>query len=172
MAALSLHTTLPSLRRTLLFLSLAGACAAAIAAAPARAADDDARTYCKSAGTDDQRFPLTADMVADANKALGTAMPADIAVKQITWRCMDSRVMVCAVGANLHCGRADTQVVATPETSAWCKQNPGASFIPAYVTGRDTIWKWRCDGRKPHIDGPAHTVDKQGFIAENWKALD
>lgn len=47
-------------------------------------------------------------------------------------------------------------------------QQPDSDFIPAYITGHDTIYEWRCTNGAPEIVKQVFQVDAQGFIADIW----
>ncbi len=57
-----------------------------------------------------------------------------------------------------------------PETTAYCHENPGMG-IPYAVTGHDTIYTWQCAGERAVAGKAILAVDKQGYIAKNWKEL-
>jgi len=88
------------------------------------------------------------------------------------WRCMNSDVWVCFVGANLPCGeQADTSRLPSQVMQTYCGANSGAEFIPAVVTGRATIFEWRCIGEDPSIIKQSFSADSQGYLAEVWYKL-
>ena len=87
------------------------------------------------------------------------------------YRCAEGRLLVCNLGANLPCGKANTSR-ALPAADAWCAERPGSDFIPMYVTGHDTVYRWRCDGTKAATTGKPLEVDRRGFIVELWKPAD
>jgi hypothetical protein len=39
------------------------------------------------------------------------------------------------------------------------------------ATGHGTIYQWSCQGRRAVASKAAVHVDPQGYIAENWKAV-
>jgi hypothetical protein len=98
-------------------------------------------------------------------------MPPDVAVKTTVFRCSNGRVLVCTVGANLVCGRANTSRTPGRGQIDWCREHPNDAFIPAVATGHDTIYTWRCENRVPRIDRPTLDVDARGFIVQNWQPL-
>jgi hypothetical protein len=53
----------------------------------------------------------------------------------------------------------------------WCRDNPGASSIPAVATGHDTIFEWTCQAGTAKASRQTLHVDPHGFVAEFWKAL-
>lgn len=85
------------------------------------------------------------------------------------WRCMDGKVWVCHFGANLPClEKAHTAQLPTPGMENYCKNNPSAHNIPAVVTGRATVYEWKCESGKPKIVRQLFTSDRQGFLSEFW----
>jgi hypothetical protein len=85
-------------------------------------------------------------------------------------RCAGSKLMACSVGANLNCFKADTRRT-LPGATAWCHDNPGSTGIPMSATGHDTIYEWSCRGGRAVAGKAALKVDRQGYIADNWKEL-
>jgi hypothetical protein len=127
--------------------------------------------YCQRAGTNDTTHPIPEALVPAVNAAFGTRMPARVAMDTTVFRCTDHRIMVCTVGANLPCGKADTSRAPNPGAIQWCRNNPDADFVPAAATGHDTIYAWRCRAGTPQIARQALHIDPQGFVAEFWKRL-
>jgi hypothetical protein len=126
--------------------------------------------YCARQGTDDRLQPIPADLVPAVNALFHTTMPRQVAIDTTVLRCLDAHVLVCTQGANLPCGKADTQRT-TDGGTQWCRDHPDASFIPAYATGHATIFEWRCRGSVPEIARQLYEVDPRGFIAQYWKRL-
>jgi len=88
------------------------------------------------------------------------------------WRCMDGQVWVCHFGANLPClERADTSREPTPAMESFCQADPAAESIPAAVTGRATVYEWRCNAGRPQVSRQVLRVDAQGYLADFWYAL-
>ena len=56
-------------------------------------------------------------------------------------------------GANLPCGKMNT---ARDNQGAddYCRANPDVDVVPAFATGHDTIYSYRCAGGRPVIVGP------------------
>lgn len=127
---------------------------------------------CRDVGTDDTARPIPDSLVAAASRLFGLqAMPPE-QIRRSTWyRCSAGRVLLCNGGANLPCGKADASA-RLPAADAWCAQHPGAAFIPMYVTGHDTIYRWRCSGGRAATEGAPMEVDQRGFIARYWKPAD
>ena len=122
-------------------------------------------------GTDDTTRPIPETLVPAVNATFKTRMPPRVAMDTTVFRCAEHRVMVCTVGANLACGKADTSRAPNPGVIQWCRDNPDADFVPAAATGHDTIHAWRCHTRKPQIARQTLHVDPRGFVAEFWKQL-
>ncbi len=88
------------------------------------------------------------------------------------WRCMNTSVWVCHYGANLPClEKADTTQEPNLDMETYCQANPTSDFIPASVTGRATVYEWRCKDGKPKVVQQYFTVDPQGYLAEFWYEL-
>jgi hypothetical protein len=85
-------------------------------------------------------------------------------------RCVGAKTMVCTVGANLSCGKAERRR-SLPGASAFCRQSPGSDVVPMAATGHDTIYEWRCVGARAVAGKIVSPVDAQGYIAENWREL-
>jgi hypothetical protein len=114
------------------------------------------------------------DVIAEGIRAAFGAEGVDLEVyrRGTFWRCMDSKVYACNVGANLPCeSKADQSQEATQPMIDYCKQDPDADFIPAVVTGRSTIYEWGCDGTEPVIIQQYTEVDEQGYPATFWHEL-
>ncbi len=136
----------------------------------ARAASPGA--YCRLTGTDDALRAVPASLVPVVVRLFQLdAMPAAQVRRSTYFRCANRHVLVCNVGANLPCGKADTQRI-LPGADAWCAGHAGSDPIPMYVTGHATIYRWHCDGPRAAITGTALDVDQRGFIAQYWKQAD
>jgi putative hemolysin len=161
----------------LIVASLAG-CGATVAPAPTStpAAYTDPFAYCAAVGTIDApdttyTGPRVPQSVAEGlQKALNAPdLPIDVLENGSSWRCMDGQVYACFVGANLPCeAKADTNRTPNQEEIDFCQQNPDSDFIPAVVTGRETVFEWRCRGGAPEIVQQVFQADAQGFLSEIW----
>ena len=126
---------------------------------------------CVRIGTDDATRAIPAELAPAVNAAFGMRMPAPVAVATTVFRCMDGHVLVCTAGANLPCGKANTSRTPGAGAVEWCRGHADSGFVPAYVTGHDTIYDWRCRGGVPELAEQALTVDARGFIAQYWRTL-
>ncbi len=146
-------------------------------AATGQAQFTDPFAYCAAVGVvdaPDARYtgPEAPEAVVNGlREVLGTPddAPMEPFVAGTFWRCMDGRVWACFVGANLPCTtKADTSRTPTPDMADFCKANPNSDFIPAYVTGRATVYEWRCTNGAPEIVKQLVEPDAEGFLANIW----
>ena len=154
--------------------AIAGAiCGLLLLSTPAAALSGTAERYCRRAGTDDTVRAIPRSLVPAATRLFvcARANPPVAWVRASTFfRCVAGRVLLCNVGANLPCGKANTSRHLAG-AQAWCAGHPGSPFVPAYATGHDTIYRWRCSGSTAQAFGAPLRVDRRGFIAEFWKPL-
>jgi hypothetical protein len=85
-------------------------------------------------------------------------------------RCVRGTLMGCFVGANLNCDKADMRR-SSLGAAAWCRSHPGAADIPMAATGHDTIYAWSCRGGHAVPGKAVVKVDRQGYVAQNWKEI-
>jgi hypothetical protein len=136
----------------------------------------DPFAYCVAVGTADTPGPdyvgpqVPESVAQGLQKALNAPdTPIDVLENGSIWRCMDGSVYACFVGANLPCeARANTDRTPTQEEIDYCQQNPGSDFIPAVVTGRETVYEWRCLNGAPDIVEQLTQPDAQGFLSDIW----
>ncbi|MHB9033917.1 MAG: hypothetical protein ACYC6L_12835 [Anaerolineae bacterium] len=136
----------------------------------------DPFTYCAAVGTVDtpQGDYSGVKVPESVAKGLQTALnapdtPLNILENESVWRCMDGSVYACFVGANLPCeARANTDRTPAKAVADYCHQNPKADVVPADITGRETVYEWRCKGGVPEIARQVFQADARGFIAEIW----
>jgi putative hemolysin len=139
----------------------------------------DPFAYCSAVGTvdaPDTRY--TGDPIPDVivqgliqTGVVTTDAPADVQ-KNAVWRCMDNKVWACHFGANLPClEKADASHTPTPAMEDFCKANPASENIPAAVTGRATVYEWKCSDTKPEVVKQVIQSDSQGFLADFWHEL-
>lgn len=148
------------------------ACAAALLASAGGHAHAggaaEAVAYCNANANDNRISAIPDELLAPAAKLLGIDLSAGEKVRGL-WRCMDGKVMLCIPGGPRYCGRADTQVMPSPEARSFCNKNPSAVELPLSATGRDTIFGWRCEGPEPIVVRAVRTVDPRGFVKEYWQ---
>jgi hypothetical protein len=86
------------------------------------------------------------------------------------YRCLAGRVLVCFVGANIPCGKAN-RARSSQGANEWCDNNPDSDLVPMAATGHDTLYAWKCVGRVARPAKPVGGLDSRGFFKENWKLL-
>lgn len=163
----------------LVFLFLS-ACSAGLQSQPTRATTyADPFAYCAAVGTvdsPDARYtgPKIPDSIIEGMVTKGIVSadaPTDFK-KNAVWRCQDAHVWVCHFGANLPClEKADTSQTPTSAMADYCKANPGTDNIPAAVTGRATVYEWKCNADQPAVKQQIFHADPQGFLTEFWYEL-
>lgn len=140
---------------------------------------NDPFAYCAAVGTADapdaQYVGLAMpDAIVQGMIRLGIVAadaPADFQDNAV-WRCMGGEVWACHFGANLPCQeKADTSQVPTAAMQEFCTANAEAESIPAAVTGRATVYEWKCAGGQPQIVKQVFQVDPQGYLADFWYEL-
>jgi hypothetical protein len=125
--------------------------------------------YC-AAGVGGHRIaaPVPTELAPAVAGVFGISV--DIASSAATVRCVGDKLMACWVGANLDCGQANRSR-SLPGASAYCRDDPGADSIPMVATGHDTIYLWRCVGRRAVVVKTDRAVDARGYIADNWREV-
>jgi hypothetical protein len=140
----------------------------------------DPFAYCAAVGTvdaPDERYagPAAPEAVIEGlrEKAeIAGDAPDDWVAAGTVWRCMDGDVWACFVGANLPCSeKADSNATPQPELEEFCDANPNADVIPAAVTGRATVYEWRCVDGAPQVVRQIFSPDAQGFLSDFWYEL-
>ncbi|GAB0117040.1 hypothetical protein [Acidisoma sp. 7E03] len=146
----------------------AAAVALCLVALPAVA---QAAGLCAAGATSDALRPLPESAAPAARQVFGLApeMPAAVVAQTTVYRCDGGRTLICTTGANLPCGKAKT-ARHLPAVSQWCARNPNADFVPAYVTGNETVYSWRCHAGRA-VAGQRAPLDARGFFADYWKSL-
>jgi hypothetical protein len=162
----------------ILFLVAALLAACTPPAAPVSTTDPYA--YCQKIQNVDTPGPqytgpkMPQSLALALKKASGAAedAPLEMFIQASSWRCMDGKVYACFVGANLPCSaKANLDQTPTSAETDFCQANPQSDFIPAVVTGRETVFEWRCKNGKPETSRQLVQVDARGFIANIWYAL-
>lgn len=137
--------------------------------------------YCRAAGTEDEPDserlgPETAAAFHGRVREVFD-LPDDLPEERVSawtaWRCMDGEVWACIAGANLPCReRADTRREPSEPLRSYCRDHPEADVIPAAVTGRATVYSWRCAGGRPEVAAQWSEPDPRGFHGGIWRRID
>jgi hypothetical protein len=117
------------------------------------------------------RAPAPVPKALEADVARTFDVPVEMIRDGAFVRCAGTRLLACAVGANLNCGKANTRR-SLPGASEFCRANPDADNIPMAATGHDTIYAWRCVGRRAVPGKAVVAVDPDGYDAGNWREID
>jgi hypothetical protein len=163
--------------RALLVAVLSSVGLALVASAHAAETWKDPFAYCAAVlniDAPDARY-TGSKMPESIARGLQTALhapksaPLGVFQENSFWRCMNGKVWACTVGANLPCQeKADTSRTASAGMADFCRENPDDDAIPMFVTGRATVYQWRCKGGKPAIVKETTKVDARGFLADIW----
>lgn len=124
--------------------------------------------YCPSGAGPRAPVPVPRALQAEVAGAFGVSV--DVVSHGASMRCAKGRLLACLVGANLNCGEANRRR-SLPGASAYCRSNPDADTIPMAATGHDTIYAWRCVGRRAVPGKALVAVDPEGYDAGNWKEV-
>lgn len=137
----------------------------------------DPFAYCAAVGTIDEpdarytgpAVPLTVAEGLREAMELPESAPLEPLLQGSFWRCMEGQVYACAIGANIPCmEKADVSRTPSEEMMEFCRANPGAEYIPAVVTGRATVYEWRCEGNEPVVERQFTEPDARGFLSNFW----
>jgi hypothetical protein len=135
--------------------------------------------YCERVGTDD-RLTGAGSVSSEVSAKLlepylraALELPADapLPAASVFWRCMQGKVYVCAVGANLPCGSKADRAKRNRGAETYCRENPAATDVPAFATGHETIYSWRCAAGKALRGAPLAGLDRRGFRSDIWHVV-
>ena len=113
------------------------------------------------------RSPVPVPKNLEADVARTFSVPVNLVRGGAFVRCAGAKLLACVVGANLNCGQASTHP-SLPGASEFCRANPDAQIVPRAATGHDTIYVWRCVGRRAVAAKAVVAVDRDGYDAGNW----
>jgi hypothetical protein len=164
----------------------------AAAAKAGKSPNEDLPTYCARVGTDDTVREYTPDLRDRTRRAYknirggtdtqgqgaGTSQedPSELDAHlkvDANFRCMDGKVMVCSVGANLPCVKIN-MARNIPEITKYCRENPGADDghdLALAITGHDTGHSFQCRHGRAVVTGATWALDKRGFAKRIWSVL-
>jgi hypothetical protein len=144
-----------------------------------RAPIRDPFEYCAAVGTIDEpdadyQGPKLPESVIQAMIRQGILPRQGPAAFQhnAVWRCMGGKVWACTFGANLPClEKADQSQIPTRAMDEFCAAHRWEQAIPAAVTGRATVYAWRCTEGRPQIGRRLFRSDPRGFLSAFWYEL-
>lgn len=133
---------------------------------------EDPFAYCARVGTIDVpaggASPPPPPLMPYLRATLGLSAEAALAPQQYFWRCMDRAVYVCAIGANKRCDVKADRAKRNAGADNYCHENPNAAFVPAYATGHNSVYEWRCSAGKAVADPSAIKLDRRGYRTDLW----
>lgn len=159
--------------------------AVAAVALPLPDFDDQARAepeadladVCARLGNDDSIRDYDPSLRARTASAFRKLFPnakggpnGDSRQTQAQYRCMNGKVMVCFVGANLPCTKMNAKRE-NPGADVFCRENPDAGSVPAYAIGHDSIHTYRCRSGKAEVTETTRQLDQRGFAKDLWIEL-
>jgi hypothetical protein len=144
----------------------------------AGAATTGTAARCVQVRNDDTVRPYEPSLRAGLMKAYARLFPGaqspppeDVLRDGSNIRCMNGRLYACFVGANLPCGKMNS-ARNNPGADEFCRTNANADVVPAFATGHDTIYSYRCQSGRPLITGRTFALDPRGFATQFWTPLE
>ncbi|MDX8537792.1 hypothetical protein RFM23_09175 [Mesorhizobium abyssinicae] len=132
---------------------------------------------CRQVKNDDTIRPYSHDLYDGTAKAFKKLFPDAKAAPQeselqaqASYRCMNGKVLVCFVGANLPCAGMNA-ARDNPGADGFCNANPNDDVVPAFATGHDAVYSYKCRNGKAEVTGNPWQLDKRGFAAKLWTVL-
>ncbi|TGQ29698.1 MULTISPECIES: hypothetical protein [unclassified Mesorhizobium] len=58
-----------------------------------------------------------------------------------------------------------------PGADGFCNANPNDDVVPAFATGHDAAYSYKCRNGKAEVTGNPWQLDKRGFAAKLWTVL-
>ena len=155
-----------------------GAATAKAAPATAKAAPaEDLYKLCRKVKNDDTIRPYSHALYAGTVKAFKKLFPDAKGAPQeqelqtqASYRCMNGKVLACFVGANLPCAKMNA-ARENPGADEFCKTNPNADVVPAFATGHDAVYSYKCASGKAVVTDSSWQLDKRGFAKTLWAVV-
>ena len=129
-----------------------------------QARGQDAFRLCQEKVTDDDVRPIPQSLVPAAKRIFGLRMPDQQVLHSTVFRCADGHVLLCTYGANLPCGKANSDRD-LPGAEAWCRDHPNADFVPRFAIPWGNIYDWGCASGSPKVLKRIEEIDPHGFVA-------
>lgn len=137
----------------------------------------DLQQVCRQKGDDDTLREYTPALREETVRAFKALFPDakdapddDELQTQAIFRCMGGRILVCFVGANLPCSKMNA-ARDNPGADEFCRENPNEDIVPAFATGHDAVYSYRCRNGRAEVTGSSWELDKRGFATKLWAEL-
>lgn len=151
---------------------------AAGSAKPAKAAPaEDLYKLCRQVKNDDTIRPYSLELYGGTVKAFKKLFPDAKGAPQeqelgtqANYRCLNGKVLVCFIGANLPCAKMNV-ARDNPGADEFCRTNPNADVVPAFATGHDAVYSYKCANGKAVVTGSSWALDKRGFARKLWTVI-
>jgi hypothetical protein len=132
----------------------------------------DPFAYCSMIGNIDRpaggSSPVPVALEPFLSNALGLPSGLEFRPESYYWRCMNGMVFVCAIGANIPCGAKANLAKRNLGADNYCRDNPEATFVPAYATGHETLYAWSCSHGKAAPGKRTVKLDPRGYRMDIW----
>jgi hypothetical protein len=141
-----------------------------------RAAETGPAAQCAHAGDDDTVRPYDPALREGVLAAYAHLFPRArvLSEQQLQAgahiRCMNGRLLACFTGANLPCGKMNASRD-NQSATAFCATQPDAQVVPAFATGHDSAYLYRCEEGRAEVSGETFLLDGRGFAAELWAPI-
>lgn len=137
-----------------------------LAAGHARA--QDPVQLCRQKGADHGMRPIPLSLVPAAKQIFRLKMPDRQVLHSTVFRCADGHVLLCTYGANLPCGKANSDRD-LPGAEAWCRDHPNADFVPRFAIPWGNIYNWGCADGNPKVIKQIEEINPHCFVALYWR---
>lgn len=128
--------------------------------------------YCSAIGSIDRPAgggsPVPMALKPFLSRALGLSAGGDLGPERYYWRCMNGKVFVCAIGANIPCGAKADLAKRNVGAEKFCQDNADAAFVPAYATGHETLFAWSCSLGHAVRGKVIAKLDPRGYRIDIW----
>lgn len=152
-------------------------CRATLSCAAQSKPDESLAQVCARVGNDDTVRPYSPSLQAATARAFKTLFPRAKAdpdpttwQTQANYRCMNGKVWVCFIGANLPCAKINT-ARDNPGANAFCREQPDADVVPAVATGHDAAYSYTCHDGRAVVGHATWQLDSRGFAKALWTEL-
>jgi hypothetical protein len=133
---------------------------------------------CTRLGNDDTIRPYSPSLRSETVRAFKTrypdakGVPADEELEiQANFRCMNGKVLVCFIGANLPCVKMNTARDNAGADEFCRSHSSGEESVPAAATGHDAVYSYRCRNGRAEVDGELWQLDERGFAKKLWTEI-